>query len=382
MKMFQRFKLAAFLLISGMILLPILSLGALLTVSTHKSIGQPADKKSDKTANAAEAKVAAGLLVGQAEQAESESDFETALKYYTEVKIARPKWAAVQFKISVCLATLDKKEEAANALREVLKMKSASPELLSQARVALQELLLPELSDKQRQDWKQALSLIQAGEELKQHESEDSEIRIEHKVFAGPYQEAIKRLEKLTKDKTRFAPAFLSLGAAHENLLHFLQAANAYRKFLEFGSENKLPELEQQAQIRQRIIVCERRHQADVDIAKRILGIWQLSYEHVEEPSTTTIVVDDKTSRTFTSGFRYGGELELRPGGKVNRREGSGWKWDKDAYWKVVNKQLIVGGLVGTPSEWCNLGQLTPSGHRFEGLNMDLGRTRYTRKGD
>jgi hypothetical protein len=71
--------------------------------------------------------------------------------------------------------------------------------------------------------------------------------------------------------------------------------------------------------------------------------------------------------------------MELLPNGRVSRREGGAWKVDKDTYWKVVDKRLIVGGLVGTPSEWCNLGPLVPSGNRFDGLTMDHVRTRYVR---
>jgi tetratricopeptide (TPR) repeat protein len=359
-------------------ILALLGVGGLLTLP-----GQRPDKKSDKAPPATETKAAAGLPIDQADQDAAEGEFATALKHYLEVKKARPKWAALRFKIAVCQAGLEKKEDAANTLREVLKMKSASTELLSQARAALQELLLPKLSAEQREEWKQALSLIHAGEELKEHESEDLEIRIERKVFAGPYKTAIEKLETLTKALPDFAPAWLSLGAAHESLLNFQQAANGYRKFLELGSKKyQLPELEQQAQIRQRLVVCERHHKVDVELAKRIPGRWEASYDDGGETTwseTTTGPPEPNPMRTMTktTTFRVGGQIELLPDGGVNRPEGSGWKLEKDAYWKVVDKRLIVGGYVGKPSEWCNLGPLVPSGSRFEGLTLDLHRTRY-----
>jgi tetratricopeptide (TPR) repeat protein len=347
-----------------------------------RGVCQGTDTKPDKGPRHSESKEAAHTIE-QAEQAEAEGDFAGALQIYTRLMKAKPRWAAVQLRIAACQVALERKKQAITILREVLKMKSASAELLSQARASLQELLLPKLSDGQRKDWKLALALIQAGEELKQHESEDLEIRIQNKLHAKPYQEAIELLTTLTRDLPDYAPAHLSLGVSHESLSNFKEAAEGYRRFLEFGIKNELPELEQQAQIRQRLLVCERRHQVDVDLAKRIPGLWEASYDYGEERKTTTTQTSEKTSTTVTEpAFAFGGQMELLPGGGVNRREGSASRLDKDTYWKVVGKQLIVGGDVGKPSEWCNLGPLVPSGNRFEGVTMDLHRTRYVRKGD
>src|SRR5262249_30552132 len=153
----------------------------------------------------------------------------------------------------------------------------------------------------QRARWKKALALIQAGEELKQQEGEDLEVRTSRKLFAGPMLKAIEVLEKFLEDDDDYAPAYLSLGVAYESLSHYDKAATAYRRFLAFGTRNDLPELEQQAQVRQRMIVCERRHQVDVELARQVPGLWQVAYDRGEERVTTTTVLSDKQSSTVTA---------------------------------------------------------------------------------
>jgi tetratricopeptide (TPR) repeat protein len=350
----------------GTLILALLGLLVLHVLSRATNVGQGADKKREQ-ARATESKAAAALFE-QAEQAAAEGEYGTALKHYIDLEQDRPKLATLQFKIAACHAALGNKKDAEKHLRKVLPggeaYKSASAELVFQARTALQQLMLPDLNEEQQKDWKQALSLNQAGAELKQHEDEDLEIRIEHKLFAGPYLKAIKLLEKLTEGVPDYAPAHSLLGDNYERLSRFKPAAEEYRKVLDWGAKNKLPELEQQSQIRQRLHVCERRHEVDAELTKRIPGVWEVSYDTGEHT------------------FAVCCQLELLPGGYVNRREGAGWRLDKDTYWKVVSKRLIVGGLVGMPTEWCNLGPLASGGIRFEGLTMEPVRTRYVRKGD
>jgi tetratricopeptide (TPR) repeat protein len=243
----------------------------------------------------------------------------------------------------------------------------------------LQELLLPKISDRLLEDRKHALALIQAGEELKKHESEDPEIRIQHKLYAQPYQKAIELLEKITREFPDYCPAYLSLGVAHENLSNFAKAAEGYGKYLEFGRRNKLPELDQEAQIRQRLIVCERRHQVDVELAKRVPGVWSRAYDNGREPSTQTYSHNEHTATTTTKDrFEPTYAIELLPDGgvKVETRFG----WVKDGYWKVIGKHLIVGGNVNKRSEWCDIGLLGPGGDRLEGVNMARHRARYERR--
>ncbi|MBY0229050.1 MAG: hypothetical protein K2W96_07215 [Gemmataceae bacterium] len=304
-----------------------------------------------------------------AEQHEAKGDYDKALALYLKAKESQPRWAALSFKVAACQAALGKTGEAAASLRETLAMKSATTELVAQARAALHELLLPKLDDDQREAWREALALIQAGEELKKGESEDPEIRIAHKVHARPFLKAVALLEKLAKDAPDYAPAHLSLGVANEALSQFAKAAAGYRRFLEFGRRHKLPDLEQQAQVRQRLAVCESKHQADEDLARRVPGIWEVSYS--EDGGTT---------------YAVSGQIELRPDGKAARLKKIGplpeqWLVEPGVYWKVAGRRLIVGGDVGKPSEWCNLGTLV-SASKFDGLTMELRPARYLKKGE
>ena len=329
------------------------------------------------------------LPIGLAEQAENEMDYEKALELYARIKQARPKWAHIQMRIAICQAQIEKKEDAEKTLRDLLQLKSIPSELAASARSALQELLLPKLDETQRNDWKRALIYVQAGEELKQREREDLEIRIHKKLFAQPYLEAKSILERLTKEQTKeqtkelriYAPAFLTLGIVYENLADFDNAAKAFQKYLEFGELNNLPELEQQERIRVRKIVCEQRHLNDVNLSKRVVGKWEVFCTFGEQPILTT-VVSGNTSTTTTKPLTSCRELQLLPGGKVNFLAARSWIWQKDASWKVIDGRLYVSGAEKGPNEWCDMGQLAANGHQFDGSDMNLHRRLYVRRGE
>jgi hypothetical protein len=76
---------------------------------------------------------------------------------------------------------------------------------------------------------------------------------------------------------------------------------------------------------------------------KRIPGLWEVSYDRGEERPTTTTVTSEKTSTTVTApAFATGGEIELLPGGGVNRREGPAWKWEKDTYCSSLTPRIRI----------------------------------------
>jgi tetratricopeptide (TPR) repeat protein len=343
-------------ILGGLIL--VIGVWALPATLNTKNTAQISDNESDSSHPSAPKTV---VLIELAEQKENQSDHAAALELYSQVRKARPYWSDVYYRIARCQSALGQKKAAANTLRQLMEMDAVPGELLKEARAALQELLLPALSVGQRGDLDEALAQFQAGEELKKHESEDLEIRVERKLYAPPFLKAIELLEKFTKDLPEYAPAYSALGAAHERLWNFAEAAKNYRKFLEFGLRNKLPELEQQAQIRQRLLICERKHQVDVELTKRIPGHWEVSYPN--DPSFDRI------------------QFLLCPNGTVKILVGDEGKiFREGAFWRVVARQLIVWGDVGKPSEWCNCGVLAPSGQIFDGLNLDLRPTRYVKK--
>jgi tetratricopeptide (TPR) repeat protein len=346
------------------LVLALLGLGLLLAVPGAKGLGQKAETKPDKAASPNGSKLTTSEAAEVAARYETEGQYEEALERYAKLKQSRPRWAAVCFKVAACQVALRQKEEAKKTLRELLALKFAPAALLTQARAALQELELPKLSNERQKDWKQAVALMQAGEELKQHENADLEIRPVHKLSARPYRKAIDLLKKITEESPTFAPAYLSLGIAHENLAHFQEAGEGYRKFLDWGTEKKLAEVEQQTQVRQRMLVCNRRHQADGELAKRIPGKWEASWAD--------------------EGAPFGGpmRMEFKADGTVAFLSGGTWKVRKGVSWKVVGKQLIVGGDRGRPSEWCYLGPLTPDGQRSEGRTMSLRSAQFVRKSD
>jgi tetratricopeptide (TPR) repeat protein len=170
----------------GVLILLLVGLWTLLTLPGARMVGQPKPdnaprpaepvglSKLEKASRPAD-KAAAPTGLEFAEQLETQCEFQGALELYSKLAQDRPKWAIVRFKIAGCLAALGKKDEAAKIVREVLAMDSTPPDLLVEARAALQELLQPKLSPRHLDDWKLALAYIQAGEELKKQESEDQD---------------------------------------------------------------------------------------------------------------------------------------------------------------------------------------------------------------
>jgi tetratricopeptide (TPR) repeat protein len=117
------------------------------------------------------------------------------------------------------------------------------------------------LPARRRDEFKQALVLIQAAEELGKPENDEPGARTGQKLSAQTYRQAAELLKGVLHDVPDFAPAWWALGVAYENLGGFAEAEKAYGKLLD--SKDQRPESEeQQAHVRQRIIVCKRRQQA------------------------------------------------------------------------------------------------------------------------
>ncbi len=74
-----------------------------------------------------------------------------------------------------------------------------------------------------REEWEQALVLIQAAEELGKYDN-DEEARTGQKISAKLYRQAVELLEAIVHDVPDFAPACWALGVAQENLGSFAEA--------------------------------------------------------------------------------------------------------------------------------------------------------------
>jgi tetratricopeptide (TPR) repeat protein len=331
----------------------LLTLGGLSAPHGSRLRGEDSDKKVETKPQANGPKDDAAR-VEMAELAEAKGEYLSALKHYVTLKARNPKWAAIQFKIAACHAALDEDDKAISTLREVLKMKSASAELVSQARAALQELLVQKMTPEVKKMWQQALAQIQAGEELKKHDSEDHlEIRLEHKLAAGPFREAVALLEKIVAKEPNFTPAHLSLGVAYENLSNFTKAFQAYSKFLDLTDKEERPAREQQAQVRQRQKVCERRAEVDHELSKKCRGRW-----------IPSALAGDKW--VSSGGIAFG------DGGTVQRFEKGMWEDYEPARWEVIGKHIIykvTGDYVIAP--------LPPDCGYFEGVNLKGQKVRW-----
>jgi tetratricopeptide (TPR) repeat protein len=223
------------------------------------------DKNADDSPLSTETKPAASHTLKLAEQYEMQGEFAAALDLYTQLSKTQTRSAELRFKVAACQTALGNKKDAASTLAGLLEMDSASAELVTRARAALSELLLPQLSEDLKKDFKQALALISAAEELHKQQAEEVESRLEKKLFAQPLRRALILLETLLR-QVDYAPAHVALGIAHEHLRNYAKAAAGYRKFLDFGSKNGLPEMEQQSQIRQRLLICATAYQHEVEL--------------------------------------------------------------------------------------------------------------------
>ena len=182
---------------------------------------------------------------------ETAGDPEQAALYYEQVRELFPKNPVVLYRLGRIHQQLGQKEEAIKLLREFLRIEYTGPET-ADGHSRLQELLLPTLTDSQRDLWELAADHLQVASELQSPVDPDES-------DSSPPQASLRAIELLTTIKTEvpeYLPIYSRLGTVYQQTGELTKACEAYTKYLD-GFEKLEFEPQDFREIRRRKIVCE-----------------------------------------------------------------------------------------------------------------------------